>query len=339
MRYKPTCSARSSRTKNIIVAFVAAFIVVISFTGFVWAQKQITVVVDGRARYMETQAISVEGFLEDAGIPYSQGDVVSPTLDTRITPGMTVVLRHAVQVTLDVGGTKVQMRIVGTTVADALVAAGIDPTDNPAVQPGLDAKLTSGMIISLPNSFVRVTEDTVDVPFATETDSDPKMLVGESREVVAGANGVATNVYHTTVVNGVESEKVLFSTTVLTPAVNQVVVVGSMAPKKITVNFNLASAAPAAYARSLQVVATAYSAMQPELDEHTASGTLARRGVIAVDPSVIPLGTRVYVPGYGYAVAEDTGGAIKGDRIDVCFDSLVECDAWGRRTVTILILN
>ena len=75
------------------------------------------------------------------------------------------------------------------------------------------------------------------------------------------------------------------------------------------------------------------------MDFVTATGARARRGVIAVDPRVIPLGTHVYVPGYGYAVAADTGGAIKGRRVDLCFETVAECDRWGRRDVTIIVLD
>ena len=78
--------------------------------------------------------------------------------------------------------------------------------------------------------------------------------------------------------------------------------------------------------------ATAYS-----LPGHTSSGLPVGWGVAAVDPSVIPLGTHFYVPGYGEAVAADTGSAIIGDRIDLWFPTLAQADAWGRRTVTIVL--
>lgn len=93
------------------------------------------------------------------------------------------------------------------------------------------------------------------------------------------------------------------------------------------------------HSRVLRVEATAYSSAQPGLSAYTATGTLCRRGVIAVDPKVIPLGTKVFIPGYGYAVAEDTGGAIRGHIIDVAFDTVAECYQFGRKHIDIYIID
>jgi 3D (Asp-Asp-Asp) domain-containing protein/peptidoglycan hydrolase CwlO-like protein len=84
--------------------------------------------------------------------------------------------------------------------------------------------------------------------------------------------------------------------------------------------------------RSLTVVATAYA-----LPGRTASGTPVGWGVVAVDPSVIPLGSRLAIPGYGMGVAADTGGAIRGGRIDVWFPTLAQAHEWGTRTVTVTV--
>ena len=89
----------------------------------------------------------------------------------------------------------------------------------------------------------------------------------------------------------------------------------------------------------MRCVATGYSPGSGGADNVCATGARALHGVIAVDPRVIPLGTHVYVPGYGYAVAADTGGAIKGNRIDLCYATNAEAVQWGRRTVTIVILD
>ena len=73
------------------------------------------------------------------------------------------------------------------------------------------------------------------------------------------------------------------------------------------------------------------------LPGHTSTGIPVGWGVVAVDPSVIPLGTRLTIPGYGEAVAADTGSAVRGARIDLWFPTLAQARAWGRRTVTITL--
>ncbi|KUK11493.1 MAG: M23B-like peptidase [Clostridia bacterium 41_269] len=97
----------------------------------------------------------------------------------------------------------------------------------------------------------------------------------------------------------------------------------------------------------MRVVATGYTAGPESTGKKpgdpgygiTATGVKAQRGVVAVDPSVIPFGTRMYIPGYGYGIALDTGGAIKGERIDLFFDTVEEAKQWGRRWVTIQLLG
>jgi cystine transport system substrate-binding protein len=84
--------------------------------------------------------------------------------------------------------------------------------------------------------------------------------------------------------------------------------------------------------RTLTVSATAYS-----LPGFTASGLPVGWGVVAVDPNVIPLGTHMTIPGYGEAVAADTGSAVKGATIDVWFPTLALASAWGRRSITITL--
>ena len=84
--------------------------------------------------------------------------------------------------------------------------------------------------------------------------------------------------------------------------------------------------------RQLTVSATCY-----DLSGRTATGLPVGPGIVAVDPSVIPLGTRMYIPGYGNGVAADVGGGIKGNIIDLWYAAFAECATWGRRTVTITI--
>lgn len=93
--------------------------------------------------------------------------------------------------------------------------------------------------------------------------------------------------------------------------------------------------------KTMTMEATAYSTAQPGLSRYTANGTDLHTNprVIAVDPSVIPLGTKVTVEGYGTYIAADTGGAIKGNRIDIHFSTVQECINFGRKNVKITIHN
>ena len=90
--------------------------------------------------------------------------------------------------------------------------------------------------------------------------------------------------------------------------------------------------------RLVYVSATAYSPQDPGLSAYTASGTKVRYGVIAVDPNTIPLGTRVFIPGYGEAIAEDVGG-FSGSHIDIAFETHAEAINFGRQNLEIYILD
>ncbi len=92
------------------------------------------------------------------------------------------------------------------------------------------------------------------------------------------------------------------------------------------------------YSRVLTMEASAYSSQDPGNGNYTATGSRLKKGIVSVDPRLIPLGTRLYVEGYGYAVADDVGGAIKGHRIDLAYDSRSEALQFGRQTVKVYVL-
>lgn len=96
--------------------------------------------------------------------------------------------------------------------------------------------------------------------------------------------------------------------------------------------------APSKYSKVITVEATAYSSQDPGNGNYTATGSRLKKGIVSVDPRLIPLGTRLYVEGYGYAVADDVGGAIKGHRIDLAYDSRSEALQFGRQTVKVYVL-
>lgn len=96
---------------------------------------------------------------------------------------------------------------------------------------------------------------------------------------------------------------------------------------------------PVNHHKSIPMVATAYTRYDEGCTDYTYRGTYLRKGLVAVDPSVIPLGTKLYVPGYGEALADDIGGAIKGNRIDLAVDTVDEAYQWGVRHITVYIIG
>jgi 3D (Asp-Asp-Asp) domain-containing protein len=254
---------------------------------------------------------------------------------------MTVVVRHSVPVEIDLGGESIELDVVGSTVADALIAAGVDPSSGPAVTPSLDTALEPRMVITVPDVFVRVLSEQADVAPDLEQKRDSSLPKGQKRVISKGKPGQVLRVYRVIVVGGVESEPVLTSETVTVEPEPRVVALGTASPtaRVAAVANRVGQAAQPVDGNSMRVTTTGYSAEQPGLNDTTATGARARHGVVAVDPSVIPLGTRLYVPGYGHAIAADTGGAVRGNHVDLCFDTVEEARAWGRRSVTIVVTH
>ena len=345
MRSRPTRSARSFRTNSIIAAIIPAVLLLLSVTGFVWAQKQVTVVIDGRVSRMGTQAKDVAGVLRQARVGFAQGDVLTPCEDTEVTNGMTVVVRHATPVTVRIGGKETRIEVVGTTVADALMAAGADLSAGAEVTPSLDTKLVAGMLISAPQRFTRVKTQDVTVPFKTETFVDNSLSRGTRQIIVAGSSGLKMQVTKTIVTDGAEGIPIVTAEKIVTPPMAQLEAVGPGASTGVSAKIMPAKttrkSSKVPTGRRMRLVSTAYSPNEPGGGggPSTAMGHPAVFGVVAVDPRVIPLGSRVYVVGYGYAMAYDTGGDIKGDRIDLCFDTGGECERWGVKSVTVIVLD
>ncbi|AGA67610.1 hypothetical protein Desdi_0037 [Desulfitobacterium dichloroeliminans LMG P-21439] len=169
----------------------------------------------------------------------------------------------------------------------------------------------------------------VEIPMGTEYIESDKILPGNSQISEEGQVGIERHVIRTTTVGGELTDEQMIHQFTLNAPKKRVVIQNTKPVVPLPVDlsqFNVVN--------TFEVEATAYT----YTGNPTATGVWPREGLIAVDPRIIALGTEVYVEGYGYAIAADTGGAIKGNIIDVFFPSFQRCIEWGRRPVTIHIL-
>jgi len=366
---KPGKPALPLSTPHLVLLVVAALVVVAVASGFVWAKKGVTVVVNGQSAYHTTEADTVSGVLKEMGIVLEEGDIVSPLPSAKIADGAEIVVRQAVPVTLTCNGAEIELNVVGTTVADALVAAGLDPSIGLAVYPSVDTTLSREMTITATDVFLRVAQEESEIPYETIEQVDPTLAAGQRRVVQKGVAGRAMCVFEILVVGDVETTRTVRAQQVLSEPVAEIVKVGTKVSAPVVAEDDSSSrpssssasalhsgadssAAAPSSGTTMRVTATAYTPWDPgcsgisAINHRIVAYSIPEGwGIVAVDRSVLSLGTRVYVPGYGYAIAADTGGAIDGARIDVCYwvgGSAVArrtALAWGSRTLTITIVD
>jgi resuscitation-promoting factor RpfB len=199
--------------------------------------------------------------------------------------------------------------------------------------------LTSPLTNGLQLTITRVREEKLierkSLPFTSRKRYTDTLRDGQRKVVTAGKNGEDAVTYRALYKDGKMTEKQVISKS-STPPVTEVILIGSSGRTVASRGSELRGTG-----RTITLVATAYSpAGNGPWGMKTATpGVNCRYGIVAVDPRVIPLGTRLYVPGYGNCVALDTGGAIKGHRIDLFYPRESQASAYGRKRVTVTILG
>ncbi|MFC7370826.1 ubiquitin-like domain-containing protein [Fictibacillus iocasae] len=306
--------------------------------------KKISLSVNGNKTKAWTTAETVGEFVKENKLDIKEHDEIKPGLSAKLEDEDKVTLKSAVPVKLASGAKPKQVWTTSTTVADLLKQQNVTLGKLDRVQPAAGTKLKSNMQVNI----IRV-EKVTDVveeetPFATVKRNDDSLAKGTEKVVSVGTKGKVSKSYEVIKENGKEVSRKLLSTKETAKSKDRVVAVGTKvsAPAKRAV-VSRSSSKPPSSGRVLTVSSTAYTANCEGCSGITATGFNLKKNpnakVIAVDPSVIPLGSKVYVEGYGYAIASDTGGAIKGNKIDVFFASQSQAVAWGRKTITIRIID
>ncbi|MHB0876405.1 MAG: 3D domain-containing protein [Anaerolineae bacterium] len=269
-----------------------------------------------------SDAGSAADWSEALSTHFYEADSVWPALDGAPLSGASVWLDRSTPFSVVSGDRRLPVRGQGQTVGEGLASAGIYLFGRDIAEPDLSEPLTPNLTIRVDriSEEVEIVQETS--PFETLWEADPELELDQTRMVREGQVGILLRRYKLTYVNGERQDGRLEDWWIQQEPLDRMMAYGT----RVVVRDVETPSGPLQYWRRLRVLVTSYSpstAGQPTSSPHygmTRTGKKAGNGIIAVDASVIPFGTRIYVPGYGVGVAEDTGGAIIGKHIDVCYD-------------------
>lgn len=317
----------------------------------VFAQTTYVITDGDQVKVYTTYASDPAAVLDRAGVTLGEDD----TYTTQ--PGDDGVSEIKVQrlqtIALHNCGQTQQVTTYGETVGQLLDRIGID-TDNDeyAVSVALDAQTFDGMELQVDYTITMEQTYTVEIPKEIIEVYDPSMEAGERRIVEEGSHGQMEKTAKVVYLNSKEIKHTVLSETVLEEPVSQIVRVGT--------GENVGNPAVAAIGNGLIITSdgqvltyykkdrfktTAYSHLDPGCDMITATGTTVRHGTVAIDPKVVPYGTRMFIIwpngeyAYGIATAEDCGGAIKGKEIDLYMPTREICFDYGIRQADVYFLD
>jgi 3D (Asp-Asp-Asp) domain-containing protein len=310
-----------------------------------WGFVNVTVVNHHVALEHRTSASTVQRFFREIQMYLGEHDEVSHALDAEPYNGMMIIITRHLAAQVQINGGALAQRILhpSTTVNDVLIALQAEKEVALLYDGDIYRLVEDGEILSFQTWQLREYTEHFSIPY-TETFNHTNALWEGKTQVAqwgqAGARTVTTAVVYK---GGVPYSRTVLEETHLFDPINRVVNVGTGALGLMTNT----SSPDFQYARRLTMQATAYTnsfectGRRPSDPGYgiTANGTRTRRGIVAVDTSVIPLGTRLYVEGYGFALAADRGGSIRGNRIDLWMATRQEALSWGRRTITVFILD
>lgn len=333
-----------------IVLLAVVLSVSVGVAVFLNLKKEVVINDDGNQIAVKTMKTTVREVLEQNGITLRDIDYINLSLDSKLQKMKKneINIKRAFPVYVQVDGQEVTLMTYKDTVKETLDEGKIVLNEKDRLE---GAALEDSVQKEMKLKIVRVTEqeyaENLSVPFNVVRKENTHMDMGKENVLVQGNEGVREKKFKITFEDGMEVARQLISDAIIANPIDKIIEFGTV------LNHKTARGDIVRYKNVLDMRATAYTASYKDTGKGpgdpgfgiTASGMAVRKGIIAVDPRVIPLGTKVYVevagdtPDYGFAVAADTGGAIKGDLIDLYYDEQGYVDRWGVKRVKVYILN
>lgn len=346
MSYAMRWKQEHLRQISVVGILSIAVVLIILIWFYSQSNKKVYLVVDGQSQQIETRKSLVNQVLEEQSIVLKPEDNVSHSLASSIQDGDRIVIHRAVPVKVSVDGTTKTHFTTQDSVRKAIEELGVTLGQEDKVTPALDSKVSANLNIKVVRVTRQKIQTTQNVPFTVVKTSDKNLLKGTTKVIFPGSKGVVVHNIEKVYEDGKFVSKHWLGKEVKKAASPKVVAVGTKKPTAVA-SASISRSANAVnisglttkggvsfkYKKVLKnVTLTAYSAEEDGIGTRTASGTRVAEGrTIAVDKDVVPLGWWVYIEGIGFRKAEDTGGAIKGHKMDVYYDSLKSAKNFGRK--------
>lgn len=326
------------RIRNRIALLIVALFVL--GTGTIAAyqpqSKSVTITDNGKVTQYETTEVLVGELLASNDIRLQEKDTLSVDVGTSITEGMEIVItRWAPEVILNLD--KVEMKVItkAYTIDEFVKEQGIVLGNNDTISPKMSESIKAGIEIVIQREKTMIQTREADLPYDVKIETTPDLKPGERQVKQAGSNGLVKRDFEVEYFGGERVKETQISSLILREPQTEIILEGA---KNIIVDPNTGKTYT--FKKMMNMEATAYThGPNDRWYGKTASGMPTFVGMVAVDRNVIPLGTRLYVEGYGIAHAGDVGGAIKGDIIDLYMNSQKETRAFGRRARKVYILE
>ena len=332
---------------RLMIMMIVPMMLMASVSLTAYAQSGYVIYDGADRRVVISEATEPSEVLSEAGIELSRADIIEMNEDG-MRPEITVVRNQLIYI--NNGGQEIVSNTYGQTVGELLEGINLQLNEGDAIDVSLDTMTYDGMVLNI-DRWTTATEYVYEeVPFETEYVQTNKMLKGDEKVATEGVNGELKHTATVTYFNGQEVSREIVATEQTIEPVNQVIKQGTFEAEKgkLTIKDGVIVTADGevyTYKKTMQVKATAYTHTDKGCDMITATGTTVHWGTVAVDPRQIPYGTKMFIVSndgkyvYGVSTAEDCGGSIKGNRIDLYMPTTSECYTFGVRNCTVYFIG
>ncbi|MDR7869665.1 MAG: 3D domain-containing protein [Tissierellaceae bacterium] len=340
---KTNAPSRTAKFKMIVILVIAA---ALSLGIYVLQGNEVSIDVDGKVTNLVSYSDTVQELIETEEVNFSEKAFINVPLDSKLENNIEIIIRNPIPYTIDYKGNLFETTSFHDTVEEVLADHQIKLGEKDYTYPEVSQKISPNTTISIyrVTEEVEVVESTI--PFEEQVVTNRNLDLGVMNTIQKGKDGLKRQYIKKEYINGeLVSEELEREEVVEEPV--------DLVKEKGARDFILTSRGDTRFRKSITMTATAYDLSFESTGKRpgdrnygiTASGTKARPGVVAVDPRVIPLGTKLYIKSldgskdYGFAIAEDKGGAIKGNKIDLFFETAEQVRQFGRRKVKVYVLD